>query len=125
MNLLSVFAQEMQDFWSLFFPQTVHEDENALPIGVETCYQRISSLIQQDAGYRSIILDSRDFMPPFTLGPAALSSGPAVGSLNLFNENQNKFSSSNGIRRSILDQIAYRRIIASVDFDTHLHKSQP
>ena len=125
MHLLSSIAQEMQDLWRLLFPRTVLEVEDALPMGVETCYQRISYLIQEDGRDRTIILNSRDLMPPITLGRAALSPRLAERSLNLFTENQNKFPRGNRIRRSILDQIAHDRIVASADFDTHLHKSQP
>ena len=125
MDLLSSIAQEMQDLWRLLFPRTVLEVEDALPMGVETCYQRISYLIQEDGRDRTIILNSRDLMPPITLGRAALSPRLAERFLNLFTENQNKFPRGNRIRRSILDQIAHDRIVASADFDAHLHKSQP
>ena len=89
MDLLSSIAQEMQDLWRLLFPRTVLEVEDALPMGVETCYQRISYLIQEDGRDRTIILNSRDLMPPITLGPAALTTDLDLRSLNIFTENHN------------------------------------
>ena len=124
MDLLSSIAQEMQDLWRLLFPRTVLEVKDALPMGVETCYQRISYLIQEDGRDRTIILNSRDLMPPITLGRAALSPRLAERSLNLFTENQNKLPRSNGIRRSILEQLTLLRGVAPANSDGHLHRSK-
>ena len=111
MNLLSFFAQELQDLWRLFFPPTYldDEDEDALPIDVETSYQRISSLIQQDGSYRAIILDPKELIPAMTLGSAALSSVQDRGSVNFFIEQNVKNSCNVAQQPSILNQIAALR----------------